>query len=392
MTRILLKPRRAMPFIYRHPWVFSGAVDRIDGALKSGDVVEVVGDRGDLIGRGLYSAESQIAVRLVSWQPDEAIDDAFFRRRVAEAVALRERLAPLSEGQTARRVVFSEADGLPGLIVDQYGEWLVAQFLSFGLDQRREVLLGALEEQLHPRGIFERSDVDVREKEGLPRRAGLARGAEPPERIPIHDGGLAFEVDVRAGQKTGHYLDQRENRAAAARFAPGRTVLDAYCYSGGFGIAASKGGASRVVCLDSSRPALDLARRNADRNACTNVEFLQTDAVGFLRQQAERSLGMVVLDPPGLARAARNVDSVLALYADLYAASMRALEADGVLTACCCSQHIAPDQILRTLNAAAVHANRRLRVVGTRGQPADHPVAANCPETAYLKCFICWVS
>jgi 23S rRNA (cytosine1962-C5)-methyltransferase len=389
MAKVILKKRRAMPFVYRHPWLFSGAIARIEGECSSGDVVDVLGGRGDFIGRGLFCKNSQITVRLLSWNKAEAVDDDFFRRRIDEAVALRERVVPLTEGQTARRLVFSEGDGLPGLIVDQYGDWLVTQFLSFGLDQRRELILDALEDALHPQGTYDRSDAAVRGKEGLEQHTGTLRGEDPPERLTIHDGGVIFEIDIRTGQKTGHYLDQRDNHAAAARLATGRRVLDAFCYAGGFGIAAALAGANEVVCVDSSGPSLDLAQRNAELNGCDNIAFERSKVAPFLRAQPERSFGLVVLDPPGFAKSSYDVDGALSSYTDLYACSMRLLEPGGVLVACCCSQHIAPQQILRALNAAGVNSDRSVRVLEMHGQPADHPIAANCPETAYLKSFVC---
>jgi 23S rRNA (cytosine1962-C5)-methyltransferase len=389
MAGIILKKRRAMPFIYRHPWVFSNAIARVDGACASGDVVEVRGDRGDFIAHGLFCADSQITVRLLSWNEAEVVDEAFFRRRVAEAVAMRQRVLPLSEAQTARRLVFSEGDGLPGLIVDQYADWLVVQLLSFGLDRRREVILDALEAALRPKGIYERSDVAVRKKEGLDQRTGTLRGEDPPGRLTIRDGGVAFEIDLRTGQKTGHYLDQRDNHAAVARLAGGRRVLDLFCYSGGFGLAASLAGASEVICVDSSERALDLARRNAELNGCGPMTFACGKIGAWMRTQPDGGFGLVVLDPPGFAKSSYDVDRALSSYAELYASAMRLLEPGGVLAACCCSQHIAPQQVLRALNAAGVAADRHVRVLDMRGQPPDHPVAANCPETAYLKSFLC---
>ncbi len=397
MAQVILKPGRTAPSLYHHPWVFSGAVDRIQGSSASGDVVEVQSSRGEFIAWGLYNPHSQITVRLVSWRPDEAVDDAFFRRKIEEAVRLRDRLAPLSDRQTARRLVFSESDGLPGLIADQYADWIVVQFLSLGLDQRREPILDALHDSVRPRGIFERSDTDVREKEGLPRRTGAARGDQPPDRLIIRDGGVNFEIDVRTGQKTGHYLDQRDNRTAVAALARGRRVLDAFCYSGGFGIAAALGGAdalggaASVICLDSSQPALDLARRNAELNGCTNLTFVRSDVGAFLREQPEAAFGLIVLDPPAYARSSHNVDAALKNYEELYAASLRLLERGGILAVSCCSQHIQASQIVRSLNSAGVRTGRTVRVIELRGQPPDHPVAANCPETAYLKCLICAV-
>jgi len=390
-ARMVLKHGRAMPFIYRHPWVFTGSVRKIEGSCANGDVVAVVGERGDFIGWGLYSADSQIAARLISWNPDETVDDAFLRDRVARAVHLRERTVPLTEHQTARRVVFSEADGLPGLIADQYGDWLVVQFLSFGLDRRRDALLDALEAELQPRGIYERSDVAVRTKEGLPSQAGPVRGAEPPEQIVIRDGGVAFEVDVRRGHKTGHYLDQRRNRAVVAEFAPGRRVLDAFCYTGGFGLAAALHGAESVVCVDAAQPALDAARRNAERNGCDNIAFVREHVKRHLTAEPAGSFDLVVLDPPGFAKSSHGVQKALQSYRTLYAASLRLLRPDGVLVGCCCSQHIGPGDVLGAINAAAVDTNRSVHVLHVLGQPPDHPVAANCPETAYLKCLVCWV-
>lgn len=387
-AKVTLRSGRVAPSIYRHPWVFSGSVGKLEGDCRDGDVAEVCSDRGNFIAYGLLNQNSQIAVRLLSWNRDERLDEKFFRGKIESAIKLREQLVPLTESQTARRLIFSEGDGLPGLIADQFGEFVVVQFLSLGLDVRRDMILDEIERLVLPRGIYERGDADVREREGLPKQSGLVRGEMPPEQLRIRDGGTLFEISIQSGQKGGHYLDQRENRKAVAPLAAGRRVFDGFCYTGGFGIAASLGGAASVVCADTSGPALELARHNAELNSCANIEFVRAGVLDHLRQ-TNGQFDMIVLDPPPYAKSSRDVDAAMRAYSDLYVASLKKLSASGILVSCCCSQHIATGDLVRALNMAGVQTNRAIRVLETRGQPPDHPVAANCPETEYLKCLIC---
>jgi len=239
---------RERSVLRRHPWVFSGAVERIEGTAVNGDIVEVRDARGNWLARGYLNQHSQIVVRLLTWDPDEPIDADFWRRRLREAIARREALLR-NPDTTVCRLVHAESDGLPGLVVDRYGEYLVAQFLTLGVERRKAELTALLADLLAPRGIYERSDVDVRDKEGLPPRVGPLWGDEPPDRLEIRENGIRFWVDVRGGQKTGFYLDQRENRARVREFCAGAEVLDAFCYTGGFGVYAACGGAGHVCGL-----------------------------------------------------------------------------------------------------------------------------------------------
>jgi 23S rRNA (cytosine1962-C5)-methyltransferase len=281
------------------------------------------------------------------------------------------------------------------LIVDRYAEFLVAQFLTAGMAAQREKLLDILVEMIAPRGAFERSDDETAEKEGLPAFNRLARGAAPSGPVEIHTDGLRFLVDVQAGQKTGFFLDQRENRVAAARYLKGRSVLDAFCYTGAFAVAACRlGGAAETLALDRSAAAVELARRNFELNAVGQAEARVAQVAEELRalKAARRRFGAVILDPPKFARSRPGLQRAFRAYRDLNLLSMQLLESDGILVTCSCSGHVSQEDFLLMLNDAAVEAGAAVQVLERRGQAADHPVISSCPETAYLKCFICRVS
>ncbi|MBC7225447.1 MAG: class I SAM-dependent rRNA methyltransferase, partial [Anaerolineae bacterium] len=284
---VVLKAGREKPVLRRHPWVFSGAVARIEGRPDDGDVVDVVAEDGTFLARGYLNRRSQIVVRLLTWSPAQQVDEAFWRARLEAAVARRAPL--LAEEQGACRLVHAESDGLPGLVVDRYGAYLVIQFLTLGVERRRDLLVGALADLLQPQGIYERDDEAVREKEGLPLQTGVLWGEEPPDLVEIQEGGLRFLVDLRQGHKTGFYLDQRENRQRLLRYAAGREVLNAFAYTGGFGLYALKGGAASVVNVDTSEGALDLARQNFARNGWDEerVSFVVGDVFQVLRRYRE---------------------------------------------------------------------------------------------------------
>jgi len=391
---VRLKPRRAKPFLLGHPWVFSGAIDRVEGSPAKGDVVAVSDDRGRFVGRGFFNADSQIAVRLFSRDAEEAVDDSFWRRRIEAAVALRRETLALDERTDAYRVAYSDSDGLPGLVVDRYADYLVVRFLSAGMAVRREIVLDALTDMLSPRGIYERPDAEAAEREGIHAARGAARGEAPEDVVEIHSDGMMSLVDIAGGQKTGFFLDQRENRLAAARYMRGRSVLDCFCYTGAFGVAACRvGGAAEVVGLDRSAPAVELARRNFALNeiAAARAEVAQVSAELREIKKTDRKFGAVILDPPKFARSRRGAARALRAYHDVNLLAMQLLRPDGLLVTCSCSGHVSTEDFTQTLNAAAVEAGVALQVLERRGQAPDHPVLASCPETAYLKCFICRV-
>jgi 23S rRNA (cytosine1962-C5)-methyltransferase len=391
VPRVILRPKRAQPFFGRHPWVFAGAIAAVDGAPSDGAAVELVSSAGTFVARGLYNSRSKIRVRLYSWEPGEALDDAFFRRRLATALRLRDTVpGPGAAG----RLVASEGDGLSGLIVDRYDRWLAVQFTSLALAQRRDALGELLAELTGAAGMVLRTERGVGKLEGLELHDGPLRGDVPTEPVAISDNGLRFFVDIRAGQKTGFFFDQRANRLAAARYLIGRSVLDAFCYSGGFALHAARAGAGLVEAVDVSEPALALARRNAELNGVANVDFVRADVFDHLGElvRAGRRFGGVVLDPPKFARNRAAVPLALRGYRVLIDHALRLLEPDGILIMCCCSGLIAGGEIEGVIAQVAAHARRDVQILERRGQDADHPIAVTCPETSYLKCLICRAS
>ena len=393
LPRVVLKPRRARPFYGQHPWVFTGAVATVDGDPSDGDVVDLVSNTGDFVARGLYNSRSNIRVRLYSWSPAVALDEAFLRARLERAIRLRYDILRLGGSDGACRLVFSEADGLSGLTIDQYDRWLILQFTSLGLAQRRDTLADILQDLLKPAGMYMRTERGIGQLEGLDLHDGPLRGSAPSEPITIDDGGLRFLVHLTEGQKTGFYLDQRDNRQVVARYAQGRRVLDAFCYSGGFGLHAARAGATSVLGIDSSEPALNLARANAQANDLRQLTFERADVFDKLDALvgAGEQFGLIVLDPPKFARAGHALEEAMRAYRRLQARALRLLEADGILVVCCCSGLITHTMLYDLLAELAAETGRAIQVLESRGAAPDHPVAATCPETNYLKCLICHV-
>lgn len=390
LPTVVLAPGREAPFRGRHPWVFSGAIASVSGSPEDGDQVEVVTSRAEFVARGLYNSRSQIRARLYSWSPEE-LDDAFFAARIADSIRLRTDVLGLGDPEGAARVIFSEGDGLSGLTVDRYAGYLCVQFTSLALDRRKEAILDTLESALSPKGIVLRTEKGILEQEGLALRDGPVRGSPPDEPIEIVDGGLRFSVDLRTGQKTGFYLDQRENRRRAALHAKGRTVADVCCYTGGFSVALATAGAESVIGVDSSEPALALARTNAERNGVGGTcDFHRSDAFKWLESQiAEgKRYGMIVLDPPRFARTRKGVHQAVQAYERLNTLALACLEPDGILVTCSCSGRVSMEEFAGAVGRAAARANRAVQILETRGQAPDHPVAATCLESSYLKCLI----
>jgi 23S rRNA (cytosine1962-C5)-methyltransferase len=391
LPRVILKPRRAQPFFGRHPWVFAGAVAAVEGEPADGAEVELVSHADHFIARGLYNGRSKIRVRLYSWTPDRPLDRDFFRERLAAAVRLRRDVLGLDRPGSACRLVFSEGDGLSGLTADRYDRFLAVQFTALGLAERREMLAELLAELTGAAGVYLRTERGVGHLEGVDLHDGPLWGETPPGPITVEeDDGMRYLVNLAEGQKTGFYLDQRSNRRAAARYARGRSVLDAFCYTGGFGLHAARAGASEVECVDSSGPALELARQNAAMNGLVRVRFVQADVFDHLAELvgADRRFGLIVLDPPKFARARHAVPEALRGYRRLQTLALRLLEPDGVLVTCCCSGLITMDMLEELLAQVAAEARRDVQLLERHGQAADHPVAVSCLESSYLKCLI----
>jgi 23S rRNA (cytosine1962-C5)-methyltransferase len=362
-----------------HPWIFSSdVVDRADA--EPGDAVRVVDPRGKAIGVAHYSSTSQITLRLLS-RIVEPVDRAFFMRRISAAILHRERAV---ERSNAYRLVFSEGDLLPGLIVDRYGPHLVMQTLDQGMDRARDLMVDCLTELLAPAGILARNDASVRKLEGLPLETVVLSG-EIPERVSIEMNGLKLAADLRRGQKTGVYLDQRENYVAASRWARGR-VLDCFTSTGGFALhAASR--AETVEAIDSSAPALATAEENARVNGIANIQFRQADVFEFL-SGIDRRYSTIVLDPPAFAKSRRQLDDAARGYKEINLRALRLLEPGGILITCSCSHHVSEAALLEIVAEAALDAGKTLRVLDRRTQAADHPILLTVPETHYLKCLI----
>ncbi|HEV3144291.1 MAG TPA: class I SAM-dependent rRNA methyltransferase [Gemmataceae bacterium] len=394
LPRVILKPRRAQPFFGRHPWVYAGAVAAVTGEPADGAEVDLYSQAANFVARGLYNGQSKIRVRLYSWSHEAPLDDAFFRQRLKSAARFRQEILKLGGPEQACRLVFSEADGLSGLIVDRYGAWLVVQFTALALALRKQMYVDSLVELFQPKGIYLRTERGIGKLEGLELQDGLLWGEEPSAPISIEETGIRFLVNLKEGQKTGFYMDQRDNRQAVARLAQGRSVLDGFCYTGGFALHAARAGAAEVLGLDASESALALARENARLNCLERVEFIAADVFDELARLAAagRKFDMVILDPPKFARAQHAVPEALQGYRRLQTLALRLLAPDGILVMCCCSGLIAFAMLEETLAQVSAKAGREIQILERRGQAPDHPVAVSCPESNYLKCLICRVT
>jgi len=392
MGKVVLKPGKDRPVRGRHPWIFSGAIQRVEGKALDGSLVEVQAADGRWLARGYLNRRSQITARLLTWDEGEAIDDDFWARRLRRAIAARQTLADEAR-TTAYRLVYAESDGLPGLIVDRYGDFLVLQSLTLGIEQQKPLLVRLLADLLHPQGIYERSDVEVRRKEGMPETTGVLAGEAPPDLLEVVENGRRFLVDVQHGHKTGFYLDQRENRRRVAAYCPDTEVLDAFAYTGGFGVYAAAAQARRVVSVEASEEALGLAQRNFALNGLDVAahEFVLGDVFEVLRgyRQAGRQFGVVILDPPKFAAAAGQVTGALRGYKDVNLLGLQLLRPGGVLATFSCSGLVGADLFQQVVWEASVDAGRDVQVIERLAQAPDHPVLLSFPEGEYLKGLIC---
>ena len=382
MAQIYLKKDRELPVLRGHPWIFSGAIARSDGEEEPG-VADVYDFKGTWIARGLYNPKSQIRVRVLTSE-NEPVDGAFFARRLRQAYGFRQQ--QLSATTSAYRIINGEGDLLPGLIVDRYGAFLVCQFYSSGMALFRDEILTILSDFESVDGIFERTEGRVGDEEGLSSSIGVARGEAPPPAIEITENGYKFFVDVRRGQKTGFFLDQRDNRAFLAALVRNRTVLNCFAYTGAFSAYAFAGGATEVVTFDSSQAALELAERNLAVNGFADApgELLKGDAFAYLKE-IDRRFDGIVLDPPSLAHKRSDVDAAAGGYKFLNLHALRHLHSGGVLLTFSCSQHLSIDLFQKIVFGAAVDAHRKVAVIKRLGQPIDHPVSLHHPEGEYLK-------
>jgi 23S rRNA (cytosine1962-C5)-methyltransferase len=386
MNKLILKRGRERSVKRRHPWIFTGAVEKAGG--KPGETLEVRDASGQALALAAWSPKSQICARVWTFDVSASIDKAFFHKKIQSAIHLRQAL-PTSRHTNALRLVHGESDGLPGLVVDQYADVLVAQFLSAGAEAWREEILNALMELSGCTAIFERSDAEVRKLEGLEPRTGFVRGNQNASRCPIVEYGLNFRVDVAEGQKTGFFLDQRENRQRIRALAAGRNVLDGFCYTGGFAVAALAGGAKKISAIESSAPALEVAKDNVAANPldASKVEFIQADVFKHLRTLRDQGakFDMIVLDPPKLAPTAAHAKNAARAYKDVNLLAFKLLSPGGLLATFSCSGGVSAELFQSIVAGAALDAGGEAKIIERFTAAADHPVAIEYPEGEYLK-------
>ncbi|NWF70641.1 MAG: class I SAM-dependent rRNA methyltransferase [Chloroflexi bacterium] len=399
---VFIKSGRAKPILQQHPWIFSGAIERVEGSPAPGEIVTVKDSGSNFLARGYWNPRSQIQVRLLTWA-DEAIDEAWWRRMLRRAFDARPiRTASYMRGDAGKpafRLVNAENDFLPGLIVDVYDRWLVLQALTLGIDQRKPLLVKLLAEIMHPMGIYERSDIDVRGKEGLTASSGMLWGVEAPPRITIAEsyGKPQMLVDIRQGHKTGLYLDQSENRALvgellSTRISGPARLLNVFSYTGGFGLHALLNGGAHVVNVDSSHEALELAEENARLNGLTgehgeSAEYIQADAFVYLRDMASagEQYEIIVLDPPKFASSAQQVEKAARGYKDINLHALKCVRSGGYLLTFSCSGAVSRDLFQKIVFGALADSGRQAQIVRHLGAADDHPVALTFPEGEYLK-------
>lgn len=388
MIPIRLKPGREKSLTRRHPWIFAGALQDISDSPGMGETVQVQSASGEFLAWGAFSPHSQIRVRVWSWDQAESIDTAFFHKRLAQAISLRQSL--FSDATTnSIRLVHGESDGLPGLVVDRYGEILVIQFLSAGMERWRTLLVDALAALTGLAQIYERSDVDIRALEGLPERTGPLLGALPPNRYLIHENGIKYWVDLCSGHKTGFYLDQRANRMRVRTYAHGRDVLDCFSYTGGFLLNALVGAARSALAVDASADALNLSRENLFLNQLSSLstDFLEGDVFQLLRsfRDQRRSFDMIILDPPKFAPTISQAERAARGYKDINLLAFKLLRPGGILITFSCSGGVSAELFQKIVASAAVDAGVDAQILEHLHQDLDHPIALSFPEGEYLK-------
>ena len=391
MSSVILKPGREKSLLRRHPWIFSGAIQDTDDEIASGSTVDVLSSKGEFLARGAYSPQSQIRIRVWTFD-DEAVDADFFRKRIRAALDPRNLLFD-SQDTNSIRLIYAESDDIPGLIVDRYDNILVLQSLTAGSENWKETIADLLIEETGLKNIYERSDADVRELEGLSPRVGILRGTIPNSRITINEHGLKFLVDFERGHKTGFYLDQRANRQRVRTFARSKDVLDCFCYTGGFTVNALAGDAKSVLCVDASSEALALARQNIELNKLPieKAQFLEGDVFQVLRKFRDeaRAFDMIILDPPKFAPTAAQADKAARGYKDINLLAFKLLRPNGILVTFSCSGGVDAALFQKIVAGAALDAGVDAQIIEHLSQASDHPISLHFPEGAYLKGLIC---
>ncbi|WP_430233041.1 class I SAM-dependent rRNA methyltransferase [Nitrosomonas communis] len=394
MKKIILKAGKEKSLLRRHPWVYSGAISRVEGHPSDGDTVSIYTNQKIFLAHAAFHSKAPIAARVWSWQQDERIDEAFFYRKLTHALEFRKELG-LSQFSTGCRLVHGESDGLPGLVIDQYGRILVMQIGSVGAERWREVILDILKGLCNPDCIYERSDTDVRELEGLTKHTGVLWG-ELPHDLIIEENGLYFAVDVMTGQKTGFYLDQRDNRAKIGILAKDKDILNCFCYSGGFSVYAKRAGAKSVLSVDSSEEALKLAQRNFALNglATDSQEWQCADVFQMLRKLRDqnRKFDLIILDPPKFAPTASFAAKAARGYKDINLLAFKLLRPGGIVATYSCSSGISSDLFQKIIAGAALDAGISAHIIAQQMAAPDHPILLSFPEGAYLKGLLLKVS
>ena len=395
MPSIILK-KSADSFIKRkHPWIFSGAIEKVEGNPSNGQTVQIFTSNKTPIGFGSFSPSSQIRVRVWSFNPDEKIDSDFFRKKILAALELRKQIIDTSQ-TNMYRIVNAESDGLPGLIVDSYSDYLVCQFLSAGTEFNKEIIVDNLDEVFRPVGIYERSDVEVRTKEGLQPAKGLLKGTVPDDLIEVKENGFKFLVDVKNGHKTGTYLDQRDNRALVSKFSKGKSILNCFSYTGGFSVYSLASGAEKIIQIESSSSALELSAKNFEINSLDSslVENINGDVFEILRKfrDERKTFDLIILDPPKFSESVSQIQKASRGYKDINLLALKLLNPGGILFTFSCSGHISSELFQKIVAGAALDSGREVKIIKRLTQSSDHSVSLNFPEGLYLKGLVCVVN
>ena len=392
MRKLVLKAGREKSLLRRHPWVFSGGIAHIDGAVAAGDTVQILSHDGQFLAVAAANPDANIAARVWDWNEPTQINTAFFHKRLANAIEARHRLHPMKRSE-AERLVHGESDGLPGLIVDRYGDVVVVQISSAGCNRWRDAIIDSLQRLTSARAIYERSDADVMELEGLPQRTGLVAGELDSTIVGIEEHGVRFQVDVATGHKTGFYLDQRDNRFSIGKLAENRQVLNCFCYTGGFTVQALAHGATAVLSVDSSAEALRLAREHVDLNGLgqDRCEWMDADVFQHLRKLRDqnRQFDLIILDPPKFAPTAASAERAARGYKDINLLAFKLLRPAGLLATFSCSGGVSADLFRKIVAGAALDAGADAQVIEQYHAASDHPVSLAFPEGEYLKGLLC---
>lgn len=388
MVEIKLKKGKEKAVYQRHPWVFSGALDKVKGKPENGDVVKVLDAQGDFLAYGYYNDQSRVAVRLLEWVENVNIDEAWYEQKVNTAIDGRANLLS-NDATTACRLIFSEADFLPGLIVDRYADFLSVQILSSGIEKAKDTIIKVLVKRLQPKGIFDRSDATARTHEGITAENGLIWGENPAEFIEVKENGIKYHINIAEGQKSGFYCDQRDNRSILASYSKGKTVLDCFSYSGGFSLNAFAQGAAEVTSVDSSALAIETLKQNIALNGFDAAKHIaiQSDVNKQLRQfnDEDKKFDIVILDPPKYAPSRSALDRAARAYKDLNRRGLMLLESGGLLATFSCSGAVDIETFKQIIAWAALDAGKEVQIIKQFCQPEDHPIRLSFPEGEYLK-------